>query len=145
MTGAEVTVHGIRSATRFTDNARQTSTYRQGRVLPAGDAAHVHSPSSGQDLSLGLGTSVSETRFTDGTRLADHLHAAGWRSWTRRRPIRPRRRATGTRLTVLTLPTAEEGLAGPQAAAALLVRPDGYLAWAGIRAPFDPDNAVRPV
>ena len=36
-------LHGL--ATRWTDNARQAAVYREGRVLLAGDAAHVHSPS----------------------------------------------------------------------------------------------------
>ncbi|GII79623.1 FAD-dependent oxidoreductase [Sphaerisporangium rufum] len=59
VTGAEVTVTGITSATRFTDNARQATTYRHGRVLLAGDAAHVHSPFGGQGLNLGIGDAVN--------------------------------------------------------------------------------------
>ncbi|MBE3010527.1 FAD-dependent monooxygenase [Microbispora sp. NEAU-D428] len=59
VTGADVVVKEIRTATRFTDNARQAATYRLGRVLLAGDAAHVHSPFGGQGLNLGLGDAVN--------------------------------------------------------------------------------------
>jgi 2-polyprenyl-6-methoxyphenol hydroxylase-like FAD-dependent oxidoreductase len=45
--------------TRFTDHARQATTYRRGRVLLCGDAAHVHSPFSGQGLNLGIGDAVN--------------------------------------------------------------------------------------
>ena len=219
VTGAEVTVHGIRVATRFTDNARQASTYRQGRVLLAGDSAHVNSPFGGQGLNLGFGDamnlgwklaavcrgdvgaelldtytaerhpigawvmewtraqiaimrpdphsrairavtqaltetvdgttyfakrmsgvwqrydlggghplvggSVPEMTFADGIRLADHLHAG------RAVLVDPAKAYAATaagyedRLTVLPLP-----MEGPQSAAAVLVRPDGYVAWA---------------
>jgi 2-polyprenyl-6-methoxyphenol hydroxylase-like FAD-dependent oxidoreductase len=56
VSGTDVTVTGLRgTATRWADNARQAETYQRGRVLLAGDAAHVHSPFSGQGLNLGIG------------------------------------------------------------------------------------------
>jgi 2-polyprenyl-6-methoxyphenol hydroxylase-like FAD-dependent oxidoreductase len=54
VSGADVTITAMQTATRFTDNARQATTYRLGRVLLAGDAAHVHSPFGGQGLNLGI-------------------------------------------------------------------------------------------
>ncbi|WP_414945270.1 FAD-dependent monooxygenase [Amycolatopsis sp. cmx-11-32] len=52
--GLDVTVTRLDGGIRFSDNTRQAATYRQGRVLLAGDAAHVHSPIGGQGLNLGL-------------------------------------------------------------------------------------------
>jgi 3-(3-hydroxy-phenyl)propionate hydroxylase len=56
------TDYGLRSATyisRFTDMTRQAASYRRGRVLLAGDAAHVHSPHGGQGLNLGVQDAVN--------------------------------------------------------------------------------------
>jgi len=53
---------GIQNPTwisRFTDMTRQAAAYRVGRVLLAGDAAHVHYPAGGQGLSLGVQDAVN--------------------------------------------------------------------------------------
>jgi 2-polyprenyl-6-methoxyphenol hydroxylase-like FAD-dependent oxidoreductase len=54
ISGADVRVNALESGSRWADNTRLADTYRRGRVLLAGDAAHVHSPFGGQGLSLGL-------------------------------------------------------------------------------------------
>ncbi|WP_204075384.1 FAD-dependent monooxygenase [Planotetraspora phitsanulokensis] len=59
VSGVDVTITAVHTATRFTDNARQATTYRLGRVLLAGDAAHVHSPFGGQGLNLGIGDAMN--------------------------------------------------------------------------------------
>ena len=79
---------------RVGNAARQAARYRAGRVLLAGDAAHIHYPAGGQGLNLGL---------QDATNLA-------WKDAV----------------------TAELSEDHPEWAAirAMLIRPDGYIAWA---------------
>ena len=79
------TDHGAHSPTwisRFTDMTRQAVSYRNGRVLLAGDAAHVHSPQGGQGLNVGVQDAVNLgwklAQVVDGTSprgLLDTYHA----------------------------------------------------------------------
>ncbi|MBH1651179.1 FAD-dependent monooxygenase [Stenotrophomonas maltophilia] len=55
----DVTITALHLHSTWTDGARQASAYRNGRVLLAGDAAHVHSPLGGQGLNLGIGDAMN--------------------------------------------------------------------------------------
>ncbi|MBX7098722.1 MAG: FAD-dependent monooxygenase [Myxococcaceae bacterium] len=57
--GSDFGVHSPVWISRFTDAARQATRYREGRVLLAGDAAHVHYPVGGQGLNLGVQDAVN--------------------------------------------------------------------------------------
>jgi hypothetical protein len=52
--GTDYGVHSPTWVTRFSDMSRQAASYRRGRVLLAGDAAHIHAPYGGQGLNIGV-------------------------------------------------------------------------------------------
>ena len=57
--GTDFGIHSPTLISRFTDMARQAESYRKGRVLLAGDAAHVHYPAGGQGLNIGVQDAVN--------------------------------------------------------------------------------------
>ena len=69
--GTDFGVHSPRRLTRFGDATRQAEHYRSGRVLLAGDAAHIHPPLGGQGLNLGV-----QDAFNLGWKLAAEI--GGW-------------------------------------------------------------------
>jgi 2-polyprenyl-6-methoxyphenol hydroxylase-like FAD-dependent oxidoreductase len=80
--GTDYGIHSPTWISRFTDMCRQAAAYRDGRVLLAGDAAHVHSPDGGQGLQTGVQDAVNLgwklARVVNGTSpesLLDTYHA----------------------------------------------------------------------
>ncbi len=57
--GTDYGIHSPTFISRFTDMTRQAAEYRKGRVLLAGDAAHIHSPVGGQGLNTGVQDAVN--------------------------------------------------------------------------------------
>jgi 2-polyprenyl-6-methoxyphenol hydroxylase-like FAD-dependent oxidoreductase len=80
--GTDYGVHSPTSISRFTDMTRQAASYRDRRVLLAGDAAHVHPPVGGQGLQVGVQDAVNlgwklaqVTKGTSPVSLLDSYHA----------------------------------------------------------------------
>jgi 2-polyprenyl-6-methoxyphenol hydroxylase-like FAD-dependent oxidoreductase len=69
--GTDFGAHSPRWLSRFGDATRQAERYRVGRVLLAGDAAHIHPPTGGQGLNLGI-----QDAFNLGWKLAAEVN--GW-------------------------------------------------------------------
>ncbi len=59
VSNTDVTLSKLHIASTWTDRARQATSYRNGRILLAGDAAHIHAPLGGQGLNLGLGDAMN--------------------------------------------------------------------------------------
>lgn len=113
--GTDFGAHSPRSLTRFTDAIRLAEQYRVGRVLLAGDAAHVHPPLGGQGLNLGI-----QDAFNLGWKLAANV--SGWAPPTLLDTYVSERRSVAER--VLRLVRAQSELIraepGPQAVRSLL-------------------------
>ena len=73
--GTDYGVHSPSWISRFTDMTRQAASYRKGRVLLAGDAAHVHYPIGGQGLNIGVQDAVNL-----GWKLAQVVHGTSLES-----------------------------------------------------------------
>jgi 3-(3-hydroxy-phenyl)propionate hydroxylase len=80
--GTDYGIHSPTWISRFTDMARQAAAYRKGRILLAGDAAHVHHPAGGQGLNIGVQDAVNlgwklalVVKQTAPERLLDTYHA----------------------------------------------------------------------
>ncbi|QUQ69593.1 FAD-dependent monooxygenase [Kutzneria sp. CA-103260] len=71
VTGRDFGLHSPRWLSRFGTPSRLAASYRDGRVLLAGDAAHIHSPAGGQGLNLGI-----QDAFNLGWKLAAEVQ--GW-------------------------------------------------------------------
>lgn len=71
VSNTDVSLAAVHAVTTWTDRSAQATSYRKGRVLLAGDAAHIHSPLGGQGLNLGVGDAVNL-----GWKLAATAH--GW-------------------------------------------------------------------
>jgi 3-(3-hydroxy-phenyl)propionate hydroxylase len=100
--GTDYGLHSPTWISRFTDMTRQAASYREGRVLLAGDAAHVHYPVGGQGLNIGVQDAVNLgwklAQVVDGTSpegLLDTYHAE-------RHPVGARVLATTMAQTALT-------------------------------------------
>jgi rifampicin monooxygenase len=113
ISGTDFGVHSPRWMSRFGDATRLAERYRIGRVLLAGDAAHIHPPAGGQGLNLGIHDSFNlgwklaavvrgwapntllDTTRPSGTRSPQTCWTTRARRWSCRRPSRARRRCAG--------------------------------------------------
>src|SRR4030095_546013 len=94
-TGQEIPITEARWLSRCTDSSRQAEQYRKGRILLAGDAAHVQLPAGGPGLSTGLNDAVNL-----GWKLAAHIQ--GWGAADLLDSYHVERHAAGARMLMHT-------------------------------------------
>lgn len=147
--GGDVAVAAVRWGSRFSDASRQVERYRHGRVLLAGDAAHIHLPAGGQGLNLGL-----QDAFNLGWKLAAAVRGYGSESLLdtyhdERHPVAARVLVNTRAQGVLTIPDTDL-LALREVVGDLLTEPDANrriameISGLGIRYPV-PGAAPHPL
>ncbi|MEU9715019.1 FAD-dependent monooxygenase [Streptomyces sp. NPDC047976] len=147
----KVDVAEIRYASRFSNASRQLEQYRHGRVLFAGDSAHIHSPAGGQGLNLGV-----QDAFNLGWKLAAVLRGEVGEELldtyqTERHPVAARVLALTRAQGVVMGPQRDGGLAELREVLTDLLRlPDANRYMAGVMAGLDlclpsPDAAPHPL
>jgi 2-polyprenyl-6-methoxyphenol hydroxylase-like FAD-dependent oxidoreductase len=137
--GPETTLAKLRWGSRFSDATRQVTNYRYGRVLFAGDAAHVHSPIGGQGLNLGV-----QDAMNLGWKLAAHVQGRAPTGLldsyhTERHPVAARVLATTRAQAVLMSPPpdADDLLALREIMTELARLPDANRHLAGLMSGLD--------
>jgi len=137
--GAETQLKTLLWGSRFSDATRQVSAYRYGRVLFAGDAAHIHSPIGGQGVNLGIPDAMNL-----GWKLAAHIQDRAPNSLldsyhTERHPVAARVLATTRAQSVLMSPPpeADDVRALREIIIALAGLPDANRYLAGLMAGLD--------
>jgi 2-polyprenyl-6-methoxyphenol hydroxylase-like FAD-dependent oxidoreductase len=125
--GTDYGLHNPRWMSRFHSEERQVPSYRDGRVLLAGDAAHVHSPAGGQGMNTGL---------QDAANLGWKLAAAvaGWAPDGLLDTYNAERHPVGRQVLRSSGAMLRIGLTGPPA----IVAARNIVAAAATRAPFAP-------
>ncbi|MBM9506450.1 FAD-dependent monooxygenase [Actinacidiphila acididurans] len=107
LTGEDISGGTPRWIGRFTDTTRQADTYRRGRVLLAGDAAHIHLPIGGQGMSAGIQDAVNL-----GWKLAAEVHGRAPRGLLD--TYHSERHPVGARVLVNTLTQRTLYISGPE-------------------------------
>jgi len=124
VSGTEVKVKELHFASSYTDRSKQATEYRRGRVLLAGDSAHIHSPLGAQGLNTGIGDAINlgwklaaviqgraPTGLLDTYQSERHPEAAKVLEWTRAQvaTLRPERSGRALASIVNDLIQTDEG------------------------------------
>ncbi len=134
--GTDFGAHDVSNLSRFTDMARQAASYRERRVLLAGDAAHVHAPTGGQGLNIGVQDAVNL-----GWKLAQVVHGASPESLldtyqTERHPVAARV-LKNTLVQIALMRGDDRSLAAHEAMADLLKLEEPRKRYAGMMSGLD--------